>query len=192
MSGSLQVARPVAQSSLLQSVHRIWPRSGKKPEPTSETEQREHLKHGWCHCRSSKEMYLPSPNPAETQHRRQPLSHGIILPLSLSKPQQRFLSVESHHQALPGRKGTASPGLRATGRTGFRLRRQHDRSERPRGRAQTKPRRRDSVCFFFFFLMESRLWKMKRGAAAAMEKSDSRGEEEREETAEASGVKYFL
>ena len=52
------------QSSLLQSVHRIRSRSGKKPEPTSDTEQREHLKHGWCHCRSSKETYFPSPNPA--------------------------------------------------------------------------------------------------------------------------------
>lgn len=58
------------QSSLLQSVHRIWPRSGKKPEPTSDTEQREHLKHGWCHCRSSKEMYLPSPNPVRWTHER--------------------------------------------------------------------------------------------------------------------------
>lgn len=65
--GSLRVTFGGSQSSLLQSVHRIWPRSGKKPEPTSETEQREHLKHGWCHCRSSKEMYFPSPKPAETQ-----------------------------------------------------------------------------------------------------------------------------
>lgn len=58
----------LSHSSLLQSVHRIRSRSGKKPEPTSDTEQREHLKQGWCHCRSSKETYFPSPNP-ETETR---------------------------------------------------------------------------------------------------------------------------
>lgn len=62
-AGVADVVGGGGQSSLLQSVHRIWPRSGKKPEPTSDTEQREHLKHGWCHCRSSKETYFPSPNP---------------------------------------------------------------------------------------------------------------------------------
>ena len=66
------------QSSLLQSVHRIWSRSGKKPEPTSDTEQREHLKHGWCHCRSSKETYFPSPNPERHKHNTWATNGGMF------------------------------------------------------------------------------------------------------------------
>ncbi len=66
------------QSSLLQSVHRIWSRSGKKPEPTSDTEQREHLKHGWCHCRSSKETYFPSPNPARRKYNTWVTNEGMF------------------------------------------------------------------------------------------------------------------
>lgn len=107
MTGSLQVAVGGSQSSLLQSVHRIWPRSGKKPEPTSETEQREHLKHGWCHCRSSKEMYFPSPNPAETQHRGQPVrktspfKNGLVVTLLAQDLQIRSAVDSRHNRRLP-------------------------------------------------------------------------------------------
>lgn len=48
---------------LLHSRHRILSPSGKKPAPTSETEHWEQVKHGWCHWRSSNEMYFPPPKP---------------------------------------------------------------------------------------------------------------------------------
>lgn len=49
---------------LLQSRHKILSPSGKKPAPTSETEHWVQVKHGWCHWRSSNEMYFPPPKPA--------------------------------------------------------------------------------------------------------------------------------
>lgn len=52
---------------LLHSRHRILSPSGKKPAPTSETEHWEQVKHGWCHWRSSNEMYFPPPKPGDTK-----------------------------------------------------------------------------------------------------------------------------
>lgn len=48
---------------VLQSRHRIWSPLGKKPAPTRETEHSVQVKQGWCHWRSSNEMYFPPPKP---------------------------------------------------------------------------------------------------------------------------------
>jgi len=58
------VAKWLLYRLLLQSRHRILSGpSGKKPAPTSEAEHWEQVKHGWCHWRSSNEMYFPPPKP---------------------------------------------------------------------------------------------------------------------------------
>lgn len=59
---------------LLQSRHKILSPSGKKPAPTSETEHWEQVKHGWCHWRSSNEMYFPPPKPKTRGAMRQILN----------------------------------------------------------------------------------------------------------------------
>ena len=55
----------VAQMSFPQSGHRMSSLSVRKPRPTSDSEHFLQLKQSLCHCRSSKEMYLVPPRPAE-------------------------------------------------------------------------------------------------------------------------------
>lgn len=115
----------VGQSSLLQSVQRIWFRSGKKPDPTSDTEQREHLKQGWCHCRSSKDTYFPSPNPAKHTHtEREPqmqecLTRGeennVITGLETSQKRQTPSGDNVSGWQRPQRPGASSALLHSCG-----------------------------------------------------------------------------
>lgn len=51
--------------SFPQSGHRMSSLSVRKPRPTSDSEHFLQLKQSLCHCRSSKEMYLVPPRPAE-------------------------------------------------------------------------------------------------------------------------------
>lgn len=66
--------KPGLYRLLWQPRHRIRSPSGKKPAPTRETEHWEQVKHGWCHWRSSNEMYFPPPKPGRRRrNRKKPL-----------------------------------------------------------------------------------------------------------------------